>query len=126
MMVATVGSIPLGRASDVWGRRRLLLAGMAISAVTSLVLPLTERTVPLALVYGAAGLGVAAFTPSTLSMVGDAAGTEREGPEREPEVHGYVTGFSLGAAAGAVGAVIAAALWARAQPRARRPRRGTT
>jgi len=73
MMVAAVGSIPLGRASDVWGRRRLLLAGMAISAVTSLVLPLTERTVPLALVYGAAGLGVAAFTPSALSMVGDAA-----------------------------------------------------
>jgi predicted MFS family arabinose efflux permease len=39
--------------------------------------------------------------------------------------HGYVTGFSLGAAAGAVGAVIAAALWVRAQPLARRPRRGT-
>jgi MFS family permease len=73
MMVAAVGSIPLGRASDVWGRRRLLLAGMAISAATSLWLPLTERTVALALVYGAAGLGVAAFTPSALSMVGDAA-----------------------------------------------------
>jgi predicted MFS family arabinose efflux permease len=73
MMVAAVGSIPLGRASDVWGRRRLLLAGMAMSTVTSLALPLAERTVPLALVYGAAGLGVAAFTPSALSMVGDAA-----------------------------------------------------
>lgn len=73
MMVAAVGSVPLGRASDVWGRRRLLLTGMAISAMTSAVLPLTERAVPLAIVYGAAGLGVAAFTPSALSMVGDAA-----------------------------------------------------
>ena len=27
MMVAAAGSIPLGRASDVWGRRSLLLAG---------------------------------------------------------------------------------------------------
>jgi predicted MFS family arabinose efflux permease len=73
MIVAALGSIPLGRASDVWGRRRLLLAGMGLSAVTSLLLPLTEATIPLALVYGAAGLGVAAFTPSALSMVGDAA-----------------------------------------------------
>ena len=79
MMAAALGSIPLGRASDVWGRRRLLLAGMAISAVTSLLLPLTEEIAPVALVYGAAGLGVAAFTPSALSMVGDAAASGRAG-----------------------------------------------
>lgn len=73
MMVAALGSIPLGRASDIWGRRSLLLIGMAISAVTSLLLPLVDAAVPLAMIYGAAGLGVAAFTPSALSMVGDAA-----------------------------------------------------
>jgi predicted MFS family arabinose efflux permease len=79
MMVAALGSIPLGRASDVWGRRALLLAGMAVSAATSLLLPLAESTPALVLVYGAAGLGVAAFTPSALSMVGDAAATGRAG-----------------------------------------------
>jgi MFS family permease len=42
MMVAAIGSVPLGRASDVWGRRSLLLAGMIISAVTSVLLPLVE------------------------------------------------------------------------------------
>lgn len=79
MMVAAIGSIPLGRASDVWGRRSLLLAGMIISAVTSAILPLAEGTVPLAIIYGAAGVGVAAFTPSALSMVGDAAASGAAG-----------------------------------------------
>jgi predicted MFS family arabinose efflux permease len=79
MMIAAVGSIPLGRASDVWGRRALLLAGMTISAVTSLLLPLFEGAVALALVYGTAGVGVAAFTPSALSMVGDAAASGAAG-----------------------------------------------
>jgi predicted MFS family arabinose efflux permease len=73
MAVAAVASIPLGRASDVWGRRMLLLAGMATSAVTSLFLPLADGGLGLAVIYGLAGLGVAAFTPSAMSLVGDAA-----------------------------------------------------
>jgi MFS transporter, DHA1 family, multidrug resistance protein len=79
MMIAAVGSIPLGRASDVWGRRPLLLAGMIISAITSAVLPLAETTIPLSILYGAAGIGVAAFTPSALSLVGDAAASGAAG-----------------------------------------------
>ena len=79
MMVAAIGSIPLGRASDVWGRRPLLLVGMIISAITSALLPLAEGAVPLAIIYGAAGVGVAAFTPSALSMVGDAAASGSAG-----------------------------------------------
>jgi predicted MFS family arabinose efflux permease len=79
MAVAAAGSIPLGRASDIWGRRSLLLAGIAISAVTSLLLPLVEGEVALAAIYGVAGLGVAAFTPSALSLVGDAAAPGRAG-----------------------------------------------
>jgi predicted MFS family arabinose efflux permease len=79
MMIAAVGSIPLGRASDVWGRRPLLLAGMIITAITSALLPLAETTIPLSILYGAAGVGVAAFTPSALSMVGDAAASGAAG-----------------------------------------------
>ena len=71
--VAALASVPLGRASDVWGRRTLLLGGMATSALTSLMLPLVEGGVGLAVIYGVAGLGVAAFTPSAMSLVGDAA-----------------------------------------------------
>src|SRR5947208_5755081 len=73
MAVAALASVPLGRASDVWGRRTLLLGGMATSALTSLMLPLVEGGVGLAVIYGVAGLGVAAFTPSAMSLVGDAA-----------------------------------------------------
>jgi MFS family permease len=73
MMAAAVGSVPLGRASDIWGRRPLMLAAMALSVVTSLLLPLFESEFVLLVIYGLAGLAVAAFTPSALSLVGDAA-----------------------------------------------------
>jgi MFS family permease len=79
MMIAAVASIPLGRASDVWGRGPLLLAGMIVSAVTSALLPLAETAIPLSILYGAAGAGVAAFTPSALSLVGDAAASGAAG-----------------------------------------------
>jgi predicted MFS family arabinose efflux permease len=73
MAVAALGSIPLGRASDVWGRRSLLLAGMATTVSTSVLLAFVESELALAAIYGLAGLGVAAFTPSAMSLVGDAA-----------------------------------------------------
>jgi predicted MFS family arabinose efflux permease len=73
MAVAALGSIPLGRASDVWGRGVLLLGGMALGVGTSLLLPLAEGELALAMIFGLAGLGVAAFTPSALSIVGDSA-----------------------------------------------------
>ena len=79
MIVAAVGSIPFGRASDVWGRRRFLIGGMIVSIGTSLLLPLAEAPLALMAIYGLAGLGVAAFTPSALSLVGDAAAPGRAG-----------------------------------------------
>ena len=79
MLVAAVGSIPFGRASDVWGRRRFLLGGMVISIGSSLLLPLAEDALALMVIYGLAGVGVAAFTPSALSLVGDAAAPGRAG-----------------------------------------------
>jgi len=79
MMAAAIGSIPLGRASDIWGRRPLMLAAMALSVVTSLLLPLFESELALIVIYGLAGVAVAAFTPSALSLVGDAAAPGRIG-----------------------------------------------
>jgi predicted MFS family arabinose efflux permease len=52
---------------------------MAVGVVTSLVLPLAEGEVALAVIFGLAGLGVAAFTPSALSLVGDAAPPDSAG-----------------------------------------------
>lgn len=79
MAAAAGGSIPLGRASDVWGRRRLLMGGVALGVVTSLLLPLAGGVVALTVIYGLAGFGAAAFTPSALSLVGDAAVPGRAG-----------------------------------------------
>ena len=79
MLLAAAGSIPFGRASDVWGRRRFLLGGMVVSIGTSLLLPLAADPLALMAIYGLAGLGVAAFTPSALSLVGDAAAPGRAG-----------------------------------------------
>jgi predicted MFS family arabinose efflux permease len=73
MAMAAAGSILLGHAADVWGRRPLLIGGMAVGAMTSLLLPLAEGQLALMGIYGLAGLGVAAFTPSVLSLVSDAA-----------------------------------------------------
>jgi predicted MFS family arabinose efflux permease len=79
MAASAAGSIPLGRAADAWGRRPLLLGGMAVGVATSLLLPLAEGAVALAAIYGLAGLGIAAFTPSALSLIGDAATPARTG-----------------------------------------------
>jgi len=55
------------------GWRALLLAGTAVSAATSFLLPAVETRPALITIYGAAGLGVAAFTPSIMSLVADVA-----------------------------------------------------
>lgn len=79
MAAAAVGSIPLGWAADVWGRRPLLLCGMIVGVATSLLLPLVEGELALITIYGLAGFGVAAFTPSALAMVGAAAAPGKTG-----------------------------------------------
>src|SRR5882672_8055373 len=73
MILAGVASIPFGRAADVWGRRPFLLGGIGLGAATSALLPFAESAWTLAIIYGLAGLGVAAFSPSILSLVGDTA-----------------------------------------------------
>jgi MFS family permease len=79
MILAGLASIPFGRAADVWGRRPFLLGGIGLGAATSALLPFAESAWPLAIIYGLAGLGVAAFSPSILSLVGETAKPERTG-----------------------------------------------
>jgi MFS transporter, DHA1 family, multidrug resistance protein len=73
MAVAAASSLPLGWAADVWGRRPLLLGGMVVGAMTSLLLPLVASDVALVVIFGIAGLGVAAFLTSALALIGDVA-----------------------------------------------------
>jgi MFS family permease len=73
MGLAALTAVPFGLASDRWGRARLLFAGTLVSALTSFALAAVSSLWMLALVYAVAGLGVAAFTPAMMSLVGDAA-----------------------------------------------------
>jgi DHA1 family multidrug resistance protein-like MFS transporter len=73
MGLAALAAVPFGLASDRWGRARLLFAGTLLSALTSAALAGATTLWALALIYAAAGLGVAAFTPSMMSLVADAA-----------------------------------------------------
>jgi MFS family permease len=71
MVAAALLSLPLGLVSDRLGRKRLILSGMAISGLTSLFLLLVRTPQQVGTVYLFAGVGLACFSPSMMSYVGD-------------------------------------------------------
>jgi len=71
MLAATVLSLPLGLMSDRLGRKRLVLAGMAISCLTSVFLLAARAPWHVGLIYLFAGVGLACFSPAMMSHVGD-------------------------------------------------------
>jgi DHA1 family multidrug resistance protein-like MFS transporter len=102
MGLAALTAVPFGLASDRWGRARLLFAGTLVSALTSFALASTTTLWALALVYATAGLGLSAFTPSMMSLVGDTAR-----PGTIARAYGWYTtalyaGFGLGPILGGV------------------------
>ncbi len=104
MGLAALTAVPFGLASDRWGRARLLFAGTLASALTSFALATVSTLWALGLVYAVAGLGVAAFTPAMMSLVGDAAE-----PGAIARAYGWYTtalytGFGLGPILGGVAA----------------------
>lgn len=107
MLVAAVSAIPVGRASDRWGRKRLILFGITLGGLTSLVLPALHTAGQMMLLYAVAGLGVSAFTPSMISYAGDVGK-----PGEMGRVYGWITtaqyaGMTLGPALGG----LAAGVW---------------
>jgi len=71
MLAATVLSLPLGLMSDRLGRKRLILAGMGISCLTSVFLLLARAPWHVGMIYLFAGIGLACFSPAMMSHVGD-------------------------------------------------------
>jgi len=71
MLAATLLSVPLGLMSDQLGRRRLILAGMAISGLTSLLLLIARSPLHVGAIYLFSGVGLACFSPAMMSYIGD-------------------------------------------------------
>jgi EmrB/QacA subfamily drug resistance transporter len=92
-----------GRAADLWGRRRLFLAGLALFGFSSLVGGLAN--LPWVLVVGRVlqGAGAAAFVPASLSLLTSifAGGEERN---RAVAIYGGMAalGFVVGMVGGGV------------------------
>jgi MFS family permease len=71
MLAATALSLPLGLMSDRLGRKRLVMAGMGISCLTSLFLLVASAPWHVGAIYLFAGAGLACFSPAMMSFVGD-------------------------------------------------------
>jgi DHA1 family multidrug resistance protein-like MFS transporter len=105
MVAAALLSLPLGLVSDRLGRRRLILAGMTISGLTSLFLLLVRTPLQVGTIYLFSGIGLACFSPSMMSYVGDVSP-----PSFLGRAYGwYTSSLYLGMAAGpGLGGAIAA------------------
>ncbi len=104
MLAAASLSIPLGLVSDRLGRRRLILAGMIVSGLTSIFLVLARTPVQVGSIYLFSGIGLACFSPSMMSYVGDVSP-----PSFLGRAYGwYTAALYLGMAAGpGLGGVVA-------------------
>jgi MFS family permease len=113
--VITAYTLPLGsfllvggRAADLFGRRRLLVAGMMVFSAGSLAAGLAPTAAALLAARAVQGLGAALSVPAAMALV---AATFREGFERHRAI-GILSGVvDVGMVAGLVlGGVITAAL----------------
>ena len=77
MVVAALTRPFLGRLSDGWGRRRVLLAGTLVLAITNFLYAAFDTAVPLFLVRFFNGFGLAAFNTAAYALVGDLAPPRR-------------------------------------------------
>jgi EmrB/QacA subfamily drug resistance transporter len=89
-----------GRAADLLGRRKLLVAGLVIFAVTSLAGGLAQSKGMLIAARGLQGLGGAVVAPATLSVL---SSTFTEGRERNRALGAW---GAMGGAGGAAGALL--------------------
>ena len=93
-----------GRAGDVYGRRRLLVGGLALFTSASLVGGLATSATMLLVARAVQGIGAAMAAPSTLSLI---SSIYEEGPARNRAL-GVFTAVSAGG--GSLGLILGGAL----------------
>jgi EmrB/QacA subfamily drug resistance transporter len=96
-----------GRATDLFGRRRVFLAGLALFTLASLASGLAPSPETLIVARAAQGLGAAMLTPGALSIVT----TTYEGSQRTAALAAWGAIASAGAAVGVIlGGILTAGL----------------
>ena len=100
MMAAGLLSLPLGILSDRLGRRKLILAGLLISTVSSFLIGQCGTSWQMAAVYVLAGAGMAAFAPTMMSFVSDFSPKTHLGRSYGWYTMAMYGGMSLGPALG--------------------------
>jgi MFS family permease len=93
-------ALPLGMLSDRWGRKPLVLAGLAVSGVTSLLLCVGRTPGQLIWIYLLFGAGLAAIGPTLMSYTADISPPTHLGRSYGWYTTAIYTGMSLGPAAG--------------------------
>jgi EmrB/QacA subfamily drug resistance transporter len=86
--------VPMGRFGDLWGRRKLFLAGMVLFTLGSLACGLAPDIYLLIAFRVVQGVGGAAMMPSTLSIIATVFAPERRGAAMG--VWGGVSGVASG------------------------------
>jgi EmrB/QacA subfamily drug resistance transporter len=86
--------VPMGRFGDLWGRRKLFLAGMVLFTLGSLACGLAPNIYLLIVFRVLQGIGGAAMMPSTLSIIATVFAPERRGAAMG--VWGGVSGVASG------------------------------
>ena len=71
MLMAAIFSVPMGALSDRWGRRKVIFIGAVLATVGHVLIPFTQTSFELMIVFSLAGLGHAAYGPGVTAFVGD-------------------------------------------------------
>ncbi|POB10947.1 MFS transporter [Sulfobacillus sp. hq2] len=105
-LVAFVGQLFFGRLSDIWGRRRFMLLGTALSTLGTLLFLIHTAPIYFLGFRALQGLGVAAFLPAANALVADRVPSHRRGRAFALLSSFYMAGFAVGPMIGGLASAV--------------------
>ena len=100
MLSAGLLAIPSGLLSDRLGQRTMLLSGLLIISCSSLLIPFSTGPLVLGVIYLIFGAGLAAFTPTMMSLIADISPRDHLGRAYSLYTSAVYAGMTFGPAAG--------------------------
>jgi EmrB/QacA subfamily drug resistance transporter len=92
----TAFSIPLGRLSDIWGRKRLYLTGLVLGGLSALTAGLAQNVYQLIAIRLAAGASAGLIAANAWALISEAFSAENRGKALGINTAFGFTGLSLG------------------------------